>query len=163
MATTDTLSATMGKPSGLKQTECLSTNTFCSRSVQGAVSWCFCKLFFFIFLITSAHRALLWGISTCPHALRQNRFVCVSFSGLPWSLLFYFGRMYLRTRSCWSHLCSLGSSTHTPFFDCLCVCVCVHWQALICMSFSEWCAYIAIHICKGRPTRDLNILNFKLW
>lgn len=153
----------MGKPSGLKQTERLSTNTFCSRSVQGAVSWCFCRLFFFFLnhISTSCITMRNLHLSTCLKT--EQVCLCVFLWSAMKPAVVFREDVPENTELLVPPVFFREFHPHPLLWLCVFVCVCVHWQALICMSFSEWCAYISIHICKGRPTRDLNILNFKLW
>lgn len=102
------------------------------------------------------HSAPLWGTSTCPHALRHNRHVCVSHSALPCSLLLlcFGGGRPRRTRSCWSHP-RLQGSPRVPVAGCSVVwmfaCrVCV-WQMLnLCCVYVEYVKYTLMSFNKDK-------------
>lgn len=86
-------------------------------------------------------------------------FVCVSRSGLPWSLLLCCRRTSLKTRSCWSHPCFSGSCP--PILaDCVCVwvCVCAGRHLRVCPVCVYMCIYAKENLQKHLKRQAVVVL-----
>lgn len=140
VVTPDTLIVASG-PSGTQRNQ---TNTFCPRSVLDSFSWfTFLTLFFcFVFLSRALRTQCITArnlrLSSCLKSEQVCVCVCVYKHH---SLLLHFGRMSLKTRSCWFHPRFLGKKSSHFLCHCVSVCLCVGGHLHICVGGNPACIY----------------------